>query len=300
MSFSQNQKYIGNERGKRKFMFAVFLILLCCGTFSAQTDKKRVAVLDASEIQNEFAANLTAELAVRKNLKLLDADLSAAAWRAAKIENPFNLSLADAQNLGAAIDCDFYIFVRSADWRRSSFQKDVYFESFAVIFLVSARTGELVAWENPIFAADKESAARKILFAETEKIADRFADKIAAAHDREKAARAVPQTETIVIADLPDEATENLRVPLPYKRISPVYTAAAARLDIEATVDAAVEIDEKGVAGKIRIVRWAGFDLDEAAIAAIKKMQFRPALRDGAPFAVRVLLRYNFRDARNE
>jgi outer membrane biosynthesis protein TonB len=45
----------------------------------------------------------------------------------------------------------------------------------------------------------------------------------------------------------------------------------------------------------VRVVRWAGFGLDEEVVSTVRRMHFRPAAREGGPVAVRVLLRYNFR-----
>ena len=77
--------------------------------------------------------------------------------------------------------------------------------------------------------------------------------------------------------------------------LRPAYTDAASRAEAEATVDAEVEIGADGEVGRIRIVRWAGFGLDDEVVSTIRQMHFRPASRGGQPVAVRVLLRYNFR-----
>jgi outer membrane biosynthesis protein TonB len=45
----------------------------------------------------------------------------------------------------------------------------------------------------------------------------------------------------------------------------------------------------------VDVVRWAGFGLDEATTETVRQMHFRPAMRNGSPVAMRVLLRYNFR-----
>ncbi len=110
--------------------------------------------------------------------------------------------------------------------------------------------------------------------------------------ERERA-RAEPAVE-----DAPEEgspAAEGFRAPQPYRRLRPPYPDTAARAEAEATVDAAVEIDAGGEVRRIEIVRWAGFGLDDAVIETVRQLHFRPAMRDGAPVAVRVLLRYNFR-----
>jgi hypothetical protein len=47
--------------------------------------------------------------------------------------------------------------------------------------------------------------------------------------------------------------------------------------------------------GEIQIVRWAGFGLDETTIATVRQLHFFPAMKNGTPIPMRVLLRYNFR-----
>ena len=102
----------------------LWLIFLAILTF-AQTS--RVAVLrfdDELETRN-FAEKLVDNLAHSGNINILDESLSGAARRGLNYENLFNLSREEARNLGAAIDCDFYIIVKSRTQRRSSFQKAV-------------------------------------------------------------------------------------------------------------------------------------------------------------------------------
>jgi TonB family protein len=68
----------------------------------------------------------------------------------------------------------------------------------------------------------------------------------------------------------------------------------AARAEIEATVDVLVDLDVEGEVERVEIVRWAGFGLDDETVNTVRRMHFRPAIRDGAPIPMRVLLRYNF------
>jgi TonB family protein len=141
-------------------------------------------------------------------------------------------------------------------------------------------------------------------------VLDRVADESGNARaDRERwrelrreaerdARRTAVERDTPVVEDAPEEGTaaaKNFRVPLPYRRLRPAYTPEAARAEVEATVDALAELDEKGEVRGVEIVRWAGYGLDESVAATIRQMHFRPALRDGSPVATRVLLRYNFR-----
>jgi hypothetical protein len=56
-----------------------------------------------------------------------------------------------------------------------------------------------------------------------------------------------------------------------------------------------VDIDAEGRIAASRIVRWAGFGLDESVEKAVRSMNWRPAMRNGKSLPMRVLLRYNFR-----
>lgn len=282
----------------RIFLFSFFI---CFSAFvvRAQSPQLKIAVLNANQNEQKFTAQFAEKLSEQKKFRLLDEELARAVFNSAKIENPFNLSLEEAKNLGAGIDCDFFFVIKSETLRRSSFQKAVYFESYAVAFLVSARTGRLIAWEDGYFEAETGEDAKKSLLTEAKNIAARFTAKINEANERERAERSQINSDAILIEDLPEEkfiAEQNFRIPLPYKRLRPEYTEVARRHDMEATVDVTAELNERGEVTKTQIVRWAGFDLDEAAAENVKKMNFRPALRDGKAIPIRVLLRYNFRD----
>ncbi|MEP6924671.1 MAG: energy transducer TonB [Pyrinomonadaceae bacterium] len=290
------------------FRFSLLLILLASGIIFAlaQTplSQIKIAFLDESASSSKFTEQFSQNLQ-QNNFKLLDQDLARAAANGAKIENPFNLTLDEAKNLAALIDCNFFFIIRSETGRRSSFQKDVYFESYAIVFLISAQTGHLLTWTDKHFEADSPASSEKLLLADAKEIAADFAAKISETTQRERSMRADNLTGAVLIEDLPDEqeeeaADKKFRVPLPYKRLRPEYTSAAARRSIEATVDILAELNERGEVTRTEIVRWAGFELDEAVTNTVRKMQFRPALRDGNPLAIRIVLRYNFRDLQKQ
>jgi TonB family protein len=56
-----------------------------------------------------------------------------------------------------------------------------------------------------------------------------------------------------------------------------------------------VDVGADGEVRGVDIVRWAGFGLDESAVATVKQMHFFPAMRNGTAIPMRVMLRYNFR-----
>lgn len=270
----------------------------------------RVAVLSpggtatAARVAERLVKLLAAEgagAAGAARIALLDRGMSTAAARGVGYAGSLNLTLAEARSLGAAVGCDFYFTGDAQTIRRSSTARPVYFESYASLFVVSARTGRLVLWDRPAAEADTaEAAERALLDLLDAKAGGRYAASVLEASGREERERfAPPATEPEAVIDLSTDAGTgargDLREPAPYRRLRPEYTEAAARAEAEATVDAEVEIGADGRVGRVRVVRWAGFGLDEEVVSTVRRMHFRPAEREGEPVAVRVLLRYNFR-----
>src|SRR5437588_1196585 len=270
----------------------------------------RVAVLDLGRTEtggraSERVAKMLAGAGVVREgtrLVMLDRGLGIAAARGVGYRGSLNMTLAEARNLGAAIGCDFYVTGDAQTIRRSSSARPVYFESYASVFVVSARTGRLVLWDRPVAEADHpEQAESYLLTALDASAASRYAAGVADAFEREERERfrPAPAEEAEALIDLSTdegaEAHKDLREPAPYSRLRPAYPDAASRAEAEATVDASVEIGADGEVGRVEIVRWAGFGLDDSVVSTIRQMHFRPATRDGEAVAVRVLLRYNFR-----
>lgn len=78
-------------------------------------------------------------------------------------------------------------------------------------------------------------------------------------------------------------------------RVEPEYTELARTAKYQGTVVLAVEIDPSGVARNIRIAQGLGLGLSENAVAAIRRWQFQPAIKDGAPVTVQATIEVNFR-----
>jgi TonB family protein len=118
------------------------------------------------------------------------------------------------------------------------------------------------------------------------------------AQEDERSQRQVAvERNTPVIEEAPGDASEKagLRLPRPYRRLRPAYPDTAARANAEGTVDVLVDLDQQGEVTRTEIARWAGFGLDEASVNTALQLHFFPALRDGLPIPIRILLRYNFR-----
>ena len=286
------------------FLIAAAFLFSTPYVLAQKTERSaRVAVLDLgnSAFGRQAADDLYAALASEKELSLLDREQSRTAARGAGYTGSLNMTLAEARDLGAAIGCDFYITGNAETLRRSASNRPVYYESYAAVFLVSARSGSLVRWERPAVEAATPEAAEKPLRANLSKpTADEWVIEgvlQAMQNERNERARAL-EVNAPVIEEVPDEdssAAPGLQTPRPYRRLRPAYPESAARAEAEATVDALADIDERGEVGQVRIVRWAGFGLDEATKDTVQHLHFYPAMRNGQPVPLRVLLRYNFR-----
>jgi len=289
----------------RAFTIIAIALFLSAASVPAQTTERlpRVAVLDFgnSAFGMQAANDLHAALASEKELSLLDREQSRAAARGTGYSGSLNMTLSEARDLGAAIGCDFFVTGDAETLRRSASDRPSYYESYAAIFLVSARSGRLIGWQRPSVEASTPAAAAKPLRSE---LVDPNARQWlvqgvlrATQAERNERARAL-EAGVPVIEEVPEDespAARGLQTPRPYRRLRPAYPATAARAEAEATIDALADIDEKGEVGQIRIVRWGGFGLDEATEETIQQLHFYPAMRNGKPVPMRVLLRYNFR-----
>ncbi|HEV7797399.1 MAG TPA: energy transducer TonB [Pyrinomonadaceae bacterium] len=248
------------------------------------------------------ADKLAASLKHETGISILDRDQVRAAARGAGYTGSLNLSLNEARDLGAALGCDFFIVGDAQTLRRSPSTGAVYFESYVSVFLVSARTGRLNAWERPNFKAETPAAAEQLLLSELSgfDLRRRFELSAKRAEDDERGERALTTDQQVpIIEEAPDDDkvadAGGLRLPRPYRRFLPAYPEAAARAEAEATVDVLVDLDATGEVTRIEVTRWAGFGLDQETIDTVRRLHFFPAMRAGVAVPIRVLLRYNFR-----
>jgi TonB family protein len=267
------------------------LLLIVCAlsaSVTAQTvaQRIRVAVLDFGETGMGRLApdKLTQALSLDDRLKMIDREESRAAAHGAGYVGSLNLTLTEARDLGGATGSDFYITGDAQVLRRSPSTGPVYYEAYASIFIVSARTGRLILWDRPSFNAASEDAAAESLLKDLKERAARYVDAISAARALEMDARArILERAGEAPAPVIEDAPEDEKV------------IARERAEAEATVDVQVEIDASGEVSRVEVVRWAGFGLDDAAVSAVRQLHFSPARRDGQAVPMRVLLRYNFR-----
>ena len=273
---------------------AVLIVLLAAwNAVQGQRPALRIAVFapEQTEAAKSYADSLSASLA--SDSTVLDDGLAGAAYTAAAIKTPFNMTTAEARNLGSAIGCDFFVLVRSADQRRSASGREEYYESYAVIFAVSSRTGRLVDWVQPKFEAAKKADAHRMLVGSIPKFAMSLITHLGEVQHAEIAEPRTPNLEEMPAEGSPLAA--HFRSPVPYRRIKPEYTPTAFMYEVAATVELEMDLDAAGNITRTETVRWAGYGLDQSVESAVKAMNWRPAERDGKPLPMRVLLRYNFK-----
>lgn len=287
---------VSNFKPKRQLLslaYALFFLLAAHCSLLAVSAQPKIAVLvpEKNAHSQTFAEKL--ETSLLKNFKVLDASLSESAYRSTAYEKPFNLSLAEAKTIGAAIGCDYFLLVKADTLRRYSFEKKEFYESYAAVYAVSSRTGRLVFWK--LTSAEEKIAgeSESKLLDSIKNLSAEISGKLKVADKEEPNEKFVAKLEELPAENSPE--AKNFRPPLPYKRIRPEYTRIANLYGVEATVDAEVEVDEDGKILKTEIIRWAGFGLDESVAETIRKMQWRAASRNGKTLPLRVLLRYNFK-----
>jgi len=281
-----------------------FVALILAGSRAQADQPPVVSVLDfgSTPLAKQATDTLRSKLRATGELQLADADLSRAAAKGIGYTGSLNLTVSEARDLGAALATEFYILGDVQTLRRSSFESPVYYESYCSIFLVSARTGRLLLWERPSFENAEATKAEASLsqYLSDDALYRRLTGIMKKSHEDERIQRTVlTASADAVIEEAPDDEkaaeVQGIRAPRPYRRLRPEYPQTAARADAEATVDVVVDVGADGEVGEVQIVRWAGFGLDESTIATVRQLHFFPAMKNGTPIPMRVMLRYNFR-----
>jgi TonB family protein len=281
-------------------VFCFFLFR--CDVF-AQTPI-RLAVLDFDgDAQGVIASGVravsqtVASPPVDLSIELLDENLTRLASRGAGYAGSVNFSRAEARALGQSLGCDFYILGKVLITRRAGAGDQFYFEALAGLFLVETRTGALTRFIFDRAQGREEREATTKLDEMLRRGWPRCMSAIVSAQKRQES-----EIENVggdstrlieMVTDDPDDpGTER---PVFYQRLKPAYTEQADLAGITATVELEAVFNADGKVGDITVSRWAGFGLDESAIATVRQLGFKPARRDGKVVTIRALVRYNFR-----
>ncbi|MFN6963491.1 MAG: energy transducer TonB [Pyrinomonadaceae bacterium] len=276
----------------RSFIRISAALLAVSVSAAAAAYGQRVAVVApasdgfAKLVRDDLAGSLAAPI------RVLDDSLASIAFASQALDNgPFNMTTEQARQAGAVMGCDIFVLVQAGSSRRASLERADHFEAYAAIFVVSSRTGRLVRWRLESETADTEPDARARLRSRVAKAAG----EVAVDMQRTIAAEAAEPLRPASVPPRTAAPDPTLREPVPYRRIKPEYTRQAYLYGVAATVDVQVDLDAGGRISSVEVVRWAGFGLDGSVLDAVRKMNWRPAERQGKPLSYRFLLRYNFK-----
>ena len=274
---------------------APLILVLCLSSVAFAQSPTRVAIVDLAGDEKGEVTTMLQTLA--RQFDPVDAAQTRAAVRGAGYTGSLNLNREEARALGGSLGCDYYLLGRVLNMRRLGAANEAYFETLAGIFLVETRSGRLVLFDLATARSESEAGAYASAAEVIKQRVTQYAQAIRVAveqHADEAQARPAPAGEPIEIID-GEVSAKGLTPPVFYQRAKPAYTDEAALADVTATVELTAVFGVDGHVGSVEIARWAGYGLDEAAIATVRGLRFKPAERDARAVSVRALVRYTFR-----
>ena len=78
------------------------------------------------------------------------------------------------------------------------------------------------------------------------------------------------------------------------KSVDPVYPPEALAAGLSGDVTLTIDIDAEGLVTSVAVATPAGNGFDEAAVEAVKQMEFSPAEIDGKPAPIRIAYTLHF------
>ncbi len=87
----------------------------------------------------------------------------------------------------------------------------------------------------------------------------------------------------------------NVSAPVPIYSPDPPYSEEARKAKYSGIVVVSIIVDAQGNVRDIQVVKPLGLGLDEKAVETIRTWRFKPALRNGSPVPVRMLVEVSFR-----
>jgi TonB family protein len=83
--------------------------------------------------------------------------------------------------------------------------------------------------------------------------------------------------------------------PVPVYKPDPEYSEVARRARYQGSVVLQIVVDATGQVTDVRVIRPLGLGLDEKAVETVRTWKFKPALRNGVPVPVHVMVVVSFR-----
>ena len=83
--------------------------------------------------------------------------------------------------------------------------------------------------------------------------------------------------------------------PILIHSVQPEFTEQARRSDLQGTVAIELIVDSQGNPQDVRVVRRLGMGLDQKAVEAVRQYKFKPAMYQGHPVSVQMVVDVDFR-----
>lgn len=83
--------------------------------------------------------------------------------------------------------------------------------------------------------------------------------------------------------------------PIVIHSVEPEFTEEARKTNFQGTVSIQLVVDAQGNPQDVHVVRHLGMGLDQKAVAAVEQYKFRPAMYQGHPVAVQLVIEVDFR-----
>lgn len=87
----------------------------------------------------------------------------------------------------------------------------------------------------------------------------------------------------------------NVSAPIPIYKPEPPYSEQARKAKYQGTVVLWIVVDSQGNVTDTQVVKPLGMGLDQNAMTTVKTWKFKPAMRNGAPVPVKVMVEVSFR-----
>lgn len=87
----------------------------------------------------------------------------------------------------------------------------------------------------------------------------------------------------------------NVSAPIPIYKPEPPYSEQARKAKYQGTVVLWIVVDAQGNVTDAQVVKPLGMGLDQNAIKTVKTWKFKPAMRNGSPVPVKVMVEVSFR-----
>jgi TonB family protein len=88
---------------------------------------------------------------------------------------------------------------------------------------------------------------------------------------------------------------EGMSPPELVEEVRPIYSIEAMRRQLQGTVGLEAVVTETGSVGDVRVTKSLHVDLDESALAHVRRWRFKPATLDGRAIPVTVRVEIDFR-----